>query len=114
MTTRRMGEEGMRWFIAKVEDINDPQKLGRVKIRVIGEHDNLSITTEDLLWATPIIPITSASHAGVGTSPTGLAIGSHVFGFYLDGHEKQLPILWGSYAKLPDGTQKSKTVRRWR
>jgi len=107
MTTRRMGEEGMRWFIAKVEDINDPQKLGRVKIRVIGEHDNPSITTEDLLWATPIIPITSASHAGVGTSPTGLTIGSHVFGFYLDGHEKQLPILWGSYAKIPDGTQKS-------
>jgi len=101
MTTKRMGEEGVRWFIARVEDIMDPEKLGRVKIRVINEHDDPAITTDDLNWATPLIPITSASHQQIGRSPTGLLVGSTVFGFYLDGHEKQLPVLWGSYAKMP-------------
>jgi hypothetical protein len=33
-----------------------------------------------------------------------------VFGFYLDGQEKQLPMIWGTYAKLPDGTQNSNDV----
>jgi hypothetical protein len=105
-----MGEEGLRWFVATVEDINDPLKIGRVRVRVVNEHDDPSITTNDLLWATPIIPITSASANGVGRSPTGLLPGSHVFGFYLDGHEKQLPMLWGSYAKLPDGTQATNDI----
>ena len=105
-----MGEEGLRWFVATVEDVNDPLKIGRVRVRVVNEHDDPSITTNDLLWATPIIPITSASANGVGRSPTGLLPGSHVFGFYLDGHEKQLPMLWGSYAKLPDGTQATNDI----
>ena len=110
MTTRRMGEEGLRWFVAVVEDIEDPKKLGRVKIRVVNEHDSDSVTTDQLLWATPIIPITSASHQQVGRSPTGLLPGSYVFGFYLDGNEKQIPMLWGSYAKIPDGKEDNNDI----
>lgn len=110
MTTSRMGEEGLRWFIANVEDVDDPEMLGRVKIRVIGEHDDPAITTEDLHWATPLTPITSASYKQVGRSPTGLQVGSHVFGFFLDGHEKQLPVLWGSYAKMPGKDQNNNDV----
>jgi len=110
MTTQRLGEEGLRWFIAIVENVNDPQQLGRVQIRVINENDHPSITTDELLWATPIQSITSAAYNQVGESPTGLLVGSHVFGFYLDGHEKQLPLIWGSYAKLPDGTQNTNDV----
>jgi Gp5 N-terminal OB domain len=110
MTTKRMGEEGLRWFVGTVEDINDPQKLGRVKVRVVNEHDDPSITKDQLLWATPINSVTSAGYQGIGRSPTGLLVGSHVFGFYMDGNEKQLPLLWGTYAKLPDGTQGSNEV----
>jgi phage baseplate assembly protein gpV len=105
-----MGEEGLRWFVATVEDVDDPLKLGRVKIRVVGEHEDPKITKEHLLWATPITSINSASYKNVGISPTGMTVGAHVFGFYLDGHEKQLPVIWGSYAKLPDGTQKTNDV----
>jgi len=110
MTTRRMGEEGLRWFVAVVEDIQDPKKLGRVKIRVVNEHDSDSVKTDQLLWATHIIPITSASHKQVGRSPTGLLVGSYVFGFYLDGNEKQIPMLWGSYAKIPDNVEENNDV----
>jgi hypothetical protein len=112
MTTRKMGEEGLRWFVAIVEDIQDPEKLGRVKIRVINEHDNplKPLTVEELPWATPILPPTSAGFQQVGRSPTGLLVGSHVFGFYLDGHEKNLPLIWGSYAKLPGKDQAKNDV----
>lgn len=108
--TQRMGEEGFRWFVGTVEDVADPLQLGRVRIRVLNEHDDPSIVTTDLLWATPIQPITSAAHQQVGTSPTGLVVGSGVFGFYLDGQEKQLPMVLGSWAKMPDGTQQTNDV----
>ena len=110
MTTKRMGEEGLRWFVGIVVDIDDPKQLGRLRVRVVNETDDTAIPVSDLPWATPIIPITSASLNGVGRSPTGLLVGSHVFGFYLDGQEKQLPMIWGTYAKLPDGTQNSNDV----
>ena len=105
-----MGEEGLRWFVGIVVDIDDPKQLGRLRVRVVNETDDTAISVSDLPWATPIIPITSASLNGVGRSPTGLLVGSHVFGFYLDGQEKQLPMIWGTYAKLPDGTQNSNDV----
>jgi hypothetical protein len=79
-------------------------------VRVINETDDEAISVDDLPWATPIIPITSASLNQVGTAPVGLLVGSHVFGFYLDGQEKQLPMIWGTYAKIPDGTQNTNDV----
>jgi hypothetical protein len=105
-----MGEEGLRWFVGIVADLKDPKYLGRVKVRVINETDDEAISVDDLPWATPIIPITSASLNQVGTAPVGLLVGSHVFGFYLDGQEKQLPMIWGTYAKIPDGTQNTNDV----
>ena len=108
--TMRLGEEGFRWFVGTVEDINDPLQLGRARVRILNEHDSPSIVTSDLLWAVPIQPITSAAYQQVGTSPTGLQLGSFVFGFYLDGQEKQLPMIFGSYAKMSDGTQATNDV----
>ena len=31
-----MGRDGFTWWIGEVEKIDDPQQLGRVKVRVIG------------------------------------------------------------------------------
>jgi len=110
MTTTRMGENGIRWWHGVVEDINDPKQLGRVRVRITNEHDDPKIKTADLLWATPIQSPTSAANAGVGQAPVGMVNGTHVFGFHLDGNEKQLPMIWGTYAKLPNGTQNSNDV----
>ena len=110
MTTTRMGENGMRWWHGVVEDVNDPKQLGRVRVRITNEHDDPKIKTSDLLWATPIQSPTSAASAGVGQAPVGMVNGTHVFGFHLDGNEKQLPMIWGTYAKLPNGTQNSNDV----
>jgi hypothetical protein len=38
-------------YIGKVEDNKDPQKLGRLKIRVMDVYEDLEI--EDIPWASP-------------------------------------------------------------
>ena len=55
------------WWTGTVEDIFDPEEMGRIKVRMYGIHtDNKTdIPTEVLPWAQVITPITSASLAGV-------------------------------------------------
>ena len=68
-----MGKDGFVWFVGVVEDRQDPQKLGRVRVRCLGHHteDNVKLPTADLPWAHPMNPITSATVSGVGQTPLG-------------------------------------------
>lgn len=114
MTTSVMGEEGFRWFFGKVEDRNDPKKIGRLRVRIYnvhpfsptGEPDIVNVPTDHLPWATPINSVMSAGiiteklNDGVGISPTGILVGSTVFGFFADGNECQIPIILGTLAGL--------------
>jgi len=103
MTTMNFGLQGFRWFFGVVEDLNDPLKLGRLRVRVYGIHDDTNlIPTETLPWAQVIQPITSAARGFVGTSPTGILTGSTVFGFFADGTECQLPVIMGTMAGIPN------------
>ena len=64
MSLKKAGsEETFHWFFAKVEDRDDPLKLGRVKIRCFNLHteDESKLPKDYLPWATPIQPITSAA-----------------------------------------------------
>ena len=94
-----MGSSEFVWWHGVVEDVNDPLFLGRCKVRVFGYHsdDLLELPTSSLPWAFPMQPITSASLSGIGTSPTGLLVGSHVFGFFRDGSSAQDPVMIGSF-----------------
>ena len=51
-----IGKDGFNWFYGVVEEINDPTKLGRVKVRIFGHHtDNLQeLPTTGLPWAQTI------------------------------------------------------------
>lgn len=103
MTTRNFGSEGYREFIGVVADILDPQQLGRVKVRVFGVHDDTnSVSDEDLPWAQVLMSPTSASLAGVGRSPTGIAPDSFVYGIFLDGMEGNFPLVIGTFHKMPN------------
>ena len=42
-------------FLGKVEDIEDPSRLGRVRVRVYGVYE-LPIRLEDIPWAVPAVP----------------------------------------------------------
>jgi hypothetical protein len=117
MTTYAIGEEGFRWFFGIVEDRDDPKKIGRVRVRIYNVHpfttggspDLVNVPTDHLPWATVINSIISAgilgvNSDGVGVSPTGMMVGTTVFGFFADGRESQIPVILGTLAGLV-GTQ---------
>jgi len=87
------------WFTGVVEDINDPLEMGRCRVRCYGYHTKdkaIEIPTDKLPWATPMVPITSASMTESGQSATGLYQGSWVVGFFRDGSNAQDPVIMGS------------------
>lgn len=100
---RFLGNGSFVWWHGVVEDTADPLFLGRCRVRVFGYHsENLAeLPTASLPWAYPMQPITSAAVSGVGTSPTGLIVGSHVFGFFRDGEDAQEPVMIGSFGGIP-------------
>jgi len=98
-----LGKDGFVWWHGVVEDVGDPLYLGRCRVRVYGfhVHDKTELPTECLPWAYPMQPITSAALSGIGQSPTGLLVGSHVFGFFRDGEDAQDPVIIGSFGGVP-------------
>ena len=74
-----------RWFQGTIVDINDPLKMGRVKVKeLIGHDKEMPEETSDpanLLWCHVIMPPTGANAKGVGVSAIGLNKDSKVFGF---------------------------------
>lgn len=93
------GNGTFHWFMGVVEDRKDPEKLGRCRVRVAGHHtaDKSVLPTEDLPWAMPLMPITSASVTGIGQAPIGPIEGTWVFGFFIDGEDCQIPIMMGTF-----------------
>ena len=98
-----MGLDGFVWFTGVVEDRNDPDALGRVRVRCLGFHteDLNDIPTADLPWATVMHPVTDPSMQGLGNTPSFLVEGSWVVGFFSDAREKQQPIIMGSLPGIP-------------
>ena len=98
-----LGYNGFIWWMGVVEDINDPLKTGRVKVRCLEWHteDKNEVPTDHLPWAQVMMPATSSSTSGVGQTPTGLKQGSWVVGFFLDGKHGQRPMVMGSIPGIP-------------
>jgi hypothetical protein len=93
------------WFLGVVEDTNDPKKLNRVKVRCFGYHtdDKTEVKTEDLPFATVMMPSTSPSVEGIGQNHQLLS-GSWVVGFFRDGPSAQDPIILGSIMSFTEET----------
>jgi len=92
----------MKLYTGCVENRQDPLKLGRCQVRVVGLHnsDKTQLKTEDLPWAYPMQPITSAGISGVGHTPLGPVEGSWVVIMFRDEDEQQ-PIILGSIGGIP-------------
>ena len=90
-----MGMDGFVWFIGVVEDRDDPDKIGRVRVRCVGYHtDNKNkIPTADLPWAHIMHPVTDPSMNGMGNTPSFMVEGTWVVGFFMDAEDKQQPVI---------------------
>lgn len=92
-----------QFYTGVVEDRNDPLYLGRCRVRVVGVHNEhlAELPTEDLPWAYPLMPITSASMNGIGETPLGPVEGTWVVVFFKDGDEMQQPVMMGTIGGIP-------------
>lgn len=99
-----MGRDGFTWWVGEVEAIDDPQQLGRVKVRIVGwytgaggkEAYTSAVPTDSLPWAMCLLPTDQPGIKNTGTT-TELQVGAQVLGFFLDGEEAQLPCVLGSF-----------------
>ena len=98
-----LGKNNFIWFNGVVEDRNDPQKLGRLRVRCVGIHtDNKDeLPTSDLPWSQLIHPITSSGISGLGSSPGFIVEGTWVFGYFRDGYAMQEPMVIGTLPGKP-------------
>jgi len=99
-----LGKNNFIWFNGVVEDRQDPQKLGRLRVRCVGIHtDNKDdLPTSDLPWSQLIHPITSSGISGLGSSPGFVVEGTWVFGYFRDGYTMQEPMVIGTMpGKVP-------------
>jgi len=96
-----------KMYFAEVRDIMDPLYSGRVRVRkYMHEDDEQKVKDNDLPWALPLQPVTSAATGKVGTSPLGLVVGSRVVITYMENDTaEQHPIILGSFSRgaLPLG-----------
>ena len=89
-----------------MENRNDPMKLGRCQVRVVGVHtqNKVDLRTDDLPWAYPIQPITSAAISGIGSTPVGPVPGTWVIIMFRD-DEQQEPLILGTIGGIPQSKQ---------
>lgn len=105
-----MGREFF-WWMGVVEENDDSKAidglyLGRCRVRILGIHspflkeddaEGEGIDVDQLHWAYPMMPVTSAGIDGMGITPLGIVKGSWVFGFSRDGEASQDLIIMGSF-----------------
>ncbi|NBV27461.1 hypothetical protein EBS02_00325 [bacterium] len=97
-----LGQDGFIWWIGIVEDIADPLRLGRCKVRCFGYHPpkkDTSVPTEDLPWAIAIHPVNTPN---LYATPK---VGDWVFGFFFDGIAAQEPGILGYFPSIPAASQ---------
>ena len=92
-----IGLEGFIWWVGIVEDRNDPEQLGRVRVRCFGWHTEKKekIPTDALPWAHPVVPVNSPN---LYTPKEG----DMVFGFFIDGDNAQNPAIMGVFPGKPE------------
>jgi hypothetical protein len=92
------------FYTGVCENRHDPLRLGRCQVRVFGLHssDKADLPTEDLPWAYPILPITSAGMSGIGHAPVGPVEGTWLLIIFRDADNQQ-PLMLGSMGGVPGG-----------
>lgn len=91
------GDNINRFWFGMVKYHADDLHLGRVKVKIIGIHDE--IADKDLPWAQVLLPSTEPGVNGLGQNPM-IRTGAQVFGVFIDGKDSQLPLVLGSIPRI--------------
>lgn len=91
-----------RWFEAEVVDVDDPLKMGRIKVKELVGQDKEQVN--NLFWSHVIMPPTGANAKGVGVSAVGLNLNSKVLGFRVS---SSLSYIIGSFPYVVDDNNHS-------
>lgn len=91
------GKGDINYFVGVVEDIADPLTSGRVRVRIVGWHneDINELPIEALPWCYTILPVNTGAINGIGHSPTGIQPGTRVFGVLINDEMAQKPFVLG-------------------
>ena len=88
--------ENLTGFIATVTNIDGiEENYGKVQIRISGDQGPVGDNT-NLLWAFIMVPSTSPAESGVGITPNWLNVNTTVFGVFLDGAYRNIPMILGA------------------
>ena len=99
------------WWIGEIVNrTDDPLKIGRVRVKIYGYHDQ--IQDDDLPWAMVVQSADSAASKEIGHSPTGFIEGTRVVGFFADGENANTPVVIGSLQGVPGGNPDSHKLAR--
>ena len=101
-----LGRDGFRWWIGQIPPSRTwllqfkkrPNAWGnRVKVRIMGYHpqNTSELKDEDLPWATVILPTNNGSGKAGFKKPIRVNQGDIVVGFFMDGDDAQLPVIFG-------------------
>ena len=104
--TNQIGSDGFSWWIGQIESDKkgDFKESGRYRVRIVGYHPQSCdvVNTEDLPWASTMMPVTNPHTPGGSTSISDqLGPGVWVVGFFLD-VDKQQPVIMGSIGRVPN------------
>jgi hypothetical protein len=85
------GMNGFIWWVGVVENRYDPLKLGRLRVRIVGWHneDKNELQSEHLPWADALTPLTHTN------ASLDIKEGDWVIGFFTDGNNAQKPVVFG-------------------
>lgn len=88
--------ENLTGFIATVTNIDGiEENYGKVQIRISGDQGPVGDDT-NLLWAFIMVPSTSPAESGIGITPNWLNVNTTVFGVFLDGAYRNIPMILGA------------------
>ena len=93
-------------YLGVVEDDNDPNKAGRVRVRILGLHSEVKqksntqgIPSNELPWAIPALPVFEGATSGIGSFSVPVK-GSWLAIFFI-GEDHNYPVYFANIAATP-------------
>ena len=106
-----IGRDSFRWWVGQIAPIESIGKQNqgegwgnRYKVRILGYHpfSKEDLPDKDLPFATVILPPTAGTGSANFVTAVKLRPGDVVMGFFLDGDNAQLPVIFGAFGRTKD------------